>query len=111
MNTTQFVLYILNWLQADPTHVVAAAALLNSVIPTPDPSTPMGKAYKVLEMLALSFLRAKETGVPPATLAQQVAAALAQKQTVLSVKVPPAPVAPIAAAAAPTAAEAAKEPS
>lgn len=82
MNTIQFLTAIFNWLQADPTHVVAAAALLNSIIPTPDPATPVGKAYKVLEMLALSFLRAKETGIPaqsPAALADQIAEAIAKK--------------------------------
>lgn len=82
MNTLQFLTAILNWLQADPTHVVAAAALLNSVIPTPDPLTPAGKAYKVLELIALSFLRAKETGIkaPSAPdLADQVAEAIAKK--------------------------------
>lgn len=82
MNTVQFLTAIFNWLQADPTHVVAAAALLNSIIPTPDPATPVGKAYKVLEMLALSFLRAKETGIPaqsPAALADQIAEAIAKK--------------------------------
>lgn len=91
MNTVQFVLMILNWLQADPTHLVAAAALLNSVIPTPNPATPAGKAYKALELLALSFLRAKETGVPaqsPAALADQIAEAIAKKS------VPAAPAAP-----------------
>lgn len=89
MNTLQFLMTILNWLQADPTHVVAAAALLNSIIPTPDPTTPAGKFYKVLELLALSFLRAKETGVPSqsaAALADQIAEAIAKKSAVAPVQ-------------------------
>ncbi|MGF6643104.1 hypothetical protein [Paraburkholderia sp. GAS82] len=81
MTTSQFLMAVLNWLQGDPSHVVAAAALLNAVIPTPDPRTPVGKVYKALELLALNVLHAKETGVSPATLADQVAAALAQKQS------------------------------
>ncbi|PYE21323.1 hypothetical protein C7410_115166 [Paraburkholderia silvatlantica] len=82
MNTVQFVMMVLNWLQGDPTHIVAAAALLNSLIPTPNPMTTAGKVYKVLELLALSFLRAKETGVPaqsPSVLADQIAEAIAKK--------------------------------
>lgn len=89
MNTMQFLMSILNWLQADPTHVVAAAALLNSIIPTPDPTTPAGKVYKVLELLALSFLRAKETGIPAqsaATLADQIAEAIAKKSAAAPVQ-------------------------
>lgn len=89
MNTLQFLMSILNWLQADPTHVVAAAALLNSIIPTPDPTTPAGKVYKVLELLALSFLRAKETGIPSqsaTTLADQIAEAIAKKSAAAPVQ-------------------------
>lgn len=85
MNTMQFLNAVLTWLQGDPTHVMAAAALLNSIIPTPNPTTPVGKAYKVIEMLALCFLRAKETGVPqqtPAALADQIAEAIAKRSAV-----------------------------
>lgn len=85
MTTMQFLNAVLNWLQGDPTHVMAAAALLNSIIPTPNPSTPVGKAYKVIEMMALCFLRAKESGVPaqtPAALADQIAEAIAKKSAV-----------------------------
>lgn len=82
MTTIQFLNAVLAWLQGDPTHVMAAAALLNSIIPTPNPATPLGKVYKVVEMLALCFLRAKESGVPaqtPAALADQIAEAIAKK--------------------------------
>lgn len=82
MTTMQFLNAVFNWLQGDPTHAVAAAALLNSIIPTPNPATPVGKAYKVIEMLALCFLRAKESGVPPqspAALADQIAEAIAKR--------------------------------
>lgn len=85
MTTMQFLNAVLNWLQGDPTHVMAAAALLNSIIPTPNPSTPVGKFYKVIEMMALCFLRAKESGVPaqtPAALADQIAEAIAKKSAV-----------------------------
>lgn len=100
MTTMQFLNAVLTWLQGDPTHVMAAAALLNSVIPTPNPATPVGKAYKVLEMLALCFLRAKESGVPAqsaAVLADQIAEAIAKRSVVAAVPaqlnpgVPPLP--------------------
>lgn len=85
MNTMQFLMSILNWLQADPSHVVVAAALLNSIVPTPVAGTTAAKLYKIVELLALSFFRAKDTGVPPVsstTLAQQIAVHLEQsKQT------------------------------
>jgi hypothetical protein len=85
MTTMQFLTAVFNWLQGDPTHVVAAAAFLNSIIPTPNPATPVGKAYKVIEMIALCFLRAKESGVPPQTpaaLADQIAEAIAKRTAV-----------------------------
>jgi hypothetical protein len=85
MTTMQFLTAVFNWLQGDPTHVVAAAAILNSIIPTPNPATPVGKAYKVIEMIALCFLRAKESGVPaqtPAALADQIAEAIAKRTAV-----------------------------
>jgi hypothetical protein len=95
MTTIDFVQNMISWLAADPTHIVAAAALLNSIIPTPDPATPAGKIYKVLELLALSFLRAKETGIPPqspAALADQIAEAIAKKS--VPAPTPGAPSAP-----------------
>lgn len=85
MTTMQSLNAVLTWLQGDPTHVVFAAALLNSIIPTPNPATPVGKAYKVLEMIAMCFLRAKESGVPaqsPAALADQIAEAIAKRAIV-----------------------------
>lgn len=85
MSTMQFLNAVLNWLQGDPTHVVFAAALLNSIIPTPNPATPIGKVYKVLEMVAMCFLRAKDSGVPPQTpaaLADQIAEAIARRSAV-----------------------------
>lgn len=112
MTTMQFLTAILNWLQSDPIHVFAACALINSLVPTPNPNTALGKAYKILEVLALSFGRSKETGLPSpsfATLADQVAEAIAKKQPVAQ---PAAPVvlAPTPAPAAPTFQPAPKEP-
>lgn len=88
MTTIQFLNAVLAWIQADPTHVVFAAAFLNSIIPTPNPATPVGKAYKILEMVAMCFLRAKESGVPaqtPAALADQIAEAIAKRSVVATV--------------------------
>jgi hypothetical protein len=82
MNTMQFVQMILNWLQADPTHVWLAFAGLSALTPTPDPNTPLGKLYKIVDLLALNVLHAKETGTSPTpdALASQVAAILEQKK-------------------------------
>jgi hypothetical protein len=82
MTTMQFLTVVLSWLQADPTHVAVACAIANSLIPTPNPGTPLGKAYKILELCALSFLHAKESGVPaqsPEVLADQIGDALAHR--------------------------------
>lgn len=83
MNTMQFVQMILNWLQADPTHVWLAFAALSALTPTPDPNTPLGKLYKVVDVLALNVLHAKETGTAqtPDSLASQVASILEQKKS------------------------------
>lgn len=97
MNTMQFLMAVISWLQADPSHVIVAATLADSLIPTPDPRTPVGKLYKVLELFALSFMHAKETGVPPMppdALAEQVAALLAKKTEQVATPVV-APVVPI----------------
>lgn len=81
MNTIQFLTSILNWLLADPSHIIVAATLADSLIPTPDPRTPIGKFYKVLELFALSFMHAKESGIPPnEQLEQQILAILAKQQ-------------------------------
>lgn len=56
----------LDWLLADPTHIVAAAAALAALTPTPDPATVGGKLYRILDILALNFLRAKDSGAPAA---------------------------------------------
>lgn len=81
MNTMQFVMEVLNWLQTDPSHIVVAAAVLRSMTPTPDPSTPQGKAYQIIELFALSFMHAKDTGVPAKTLEDQVNAILEKQKT------------------------------
>ncbi|WP_233854130.1 hypothetical protein [Paraburkholderia sp. HD33-4] len=80
MNTMQFLMAILNWLQADPSHLVVAASAIAAVIPTPNPATPWGKAYRVLDALALNVMHAKETGVNVTSVAEEVATLLAAKQ-------------------------------
>jgi hypothetical protein len=81
MNTITFVNTVINWLLADPAHVIVAASLLASITPTPNPATPAGKVYKALDLMALNFLHAKSTGVALPDLAQEVAAILVQQQT------------------------------
>lgn len=80
MNTITFVNTVINWLLADPAHVIVAASLLASITPTPNPATPAGKVYRALDLLALNFLHAKSTGVALPDVAQQVAAILIQQQ-------------------------------
>lgn len=80
MNVPQFIMSIYVWLMADPTHLVAAASMLAAITPTPNPATPYGKAYKVLEVLAMNFLHAKDTGVTVATALAQVQAAVDKKE-------------------------------
>lgn len=70
MNTIQFLNAVVNWLLADPVHASVAASAIAAVTPTPSPNSPWGKLYKVLDVLALNVLHAKDTGVPPATKAQ-----------------------------------------
>ena len=43
--------------------VVAAASLVINGTNTPDPSSLMGRAYKIIEWLSLTFGRAKQTGI------------------------------------------------
>ncbi len=62
MTTLQFITGLLDWLLADPSHIVTAAAALAAATPTPDPNTPWGKLYKVLDIFALNFLHAKDSG-------------------------------------------------
>lgn len=80
MNTPQFILTIYNWLMADPAHIVAAASALAAITPTPNPATPAGKLYKVLEVFACNWLHAKETGVTAAQALAQVQAVLEKKE-------------------------------
>jgi|HubBroStandDraft_2_1064218.scaffolds.fasta_scaffold50385_5 hypothetical protein len=64
------------WIQANWAYVIAAASLFTAITPTPNPTTPWGKIYRVLDALALNVLHSKQTGVPAAQALQQVAAAL-----------------------------------
>lgn len=47
--------------------IVIAASLFTSWTPTPAPGTPRARLYRYLELAALLFGRAKDTGVLPAT--------------------------------------------
>lgn len=79
MNTIQFVMMIVNWVSADPSHVVVVASAIAALTPTPDPATNAGKLYRMLDLLALNFLHAKSTGVSVNDVATQVAAILEKK--------------------------------
>jgi hypothetical protein len=65
MTTVQFLQSVLDWLLADPSHIVVAASAIAALTPCPDPSTLAGKLYRVIDILALNILRAKEGGAPP----------------------------------------------
>ena len=55
---------VANWpkIVAIVTTVVTAASAICAVTGTPDPNTKLGKAYKVLEWLALNIGKAKDKG-------------------------------------------------
>jgi hypothetical protein len=80
MNTLQFLQDVLNWLLADPSHIVVAASAVAAVTPTPDPSSTAGKLYKVIDTFALNVLHAKSTGITPAQAATQIAYLMTQAQ-------------------------------
>lgn len=46
------------------TTVVTLASLITAGTKTPDPSTPLGKVYKLLELLAIVTDKVKQTGAP-----------------------------------------------
>jgi len=64
MNSVQFLQSLLDWLLADPAHVVVAASAIAALTPTPDPTSAAGKLYRIVDLLALNVLRAKDTGLP-----------------------------------------------
>lgn len=72
MNTPQFLMEVYNWLMASPANIVCAASVLAAVTPTPNPDTPFGKVYRLLELFAFNFLHAKDTGVTAAQALSQV---------------------------------------
>jgi hypothetical protein len=99
MNTIQFGMAILDWLQSDPSHVVVAASAVAAMTPTPVPGTLYAKIYKIVDLFAVNVFRAKDTGVTPAAVAEQVAALLSQ----FAVKTPVVSIPPAAPAPAPAA--------
>jgi hypothetical protein len=81
MNTIQFLSAVLDWLLADPAHIVVAASIVAALTPTPDPGSIGGKFYKVVDLLALNILRAKEGGaVRPAPSASAEGSAPPSRQ-------------------------------
>ncbi len=79
MTTLQFISGLLDWLLADPSHIVAAASALAAATPTPAPNSVWGKLYQVLDIFALNILHAKDGGgvnVPPPKPAGAVVALL-----------------------------------
>jgi len=63
VNTIDFFKAILNWVLADPSHIVVLAGVIAALTPTPEPNSVAGKFYKVLDLFALNFLHAKDSGV------------------------------------------------
>ena len=53
---------LVDWLLADPTHLVAIASALAAIIPTPAAQSNAGKLFQIVDLLALNVLHAKETG-------------------------------------------------
>jgi len=62
MTTLDFINQVLDWELADPTHIITTAGAFAALTPTPDPNSPIGKLYKLIEIFALNFLHAKDTG-------------------------------------------------
>ncbi|HEY1722539.1 MAG TPA: hypothetical protein VGG27_14950 [Magnetospirillaceae bacterium] len=60
MTTVQFAQSVLDWLLADPTHIVTAASMIAALTPSPNPNSVAGKFYRVVDILALNILRAKD---------------------------------------------------
>lgn len=79
MTTIQFLNAVWGWLLSDPTHVVVAGSVLAALTPTPKAGSLPAKLYRVLDLLAINFMHAKETGVTPSQIAEEVAALLEAK--------------------------------
>lgn len=89
MNTLQFGMAVLDWLQSDPSHVVVAASAVAAITPTPVPGTMYAKLYKIVDLFAVNVFRAKDTGVTPAAVAEQLAELLAKKSAPMVATAPP----------------------
>lgn len=57
--------------------VVSAASAICALTRTPDPTTPLGKVYRTVELLGLLVGRAKELGIMPGDPTADKAAAFA----------------------------------
>jgi len=66
MNSVQFVTAVADWLLADPAHIVLAASIVAALTPTPPADSLGGKLYRIVDLLALNVLKAKETGLSAA---------------------------------------------
>ncbi len=82
MTSLQFLQSILDWLLADPAHVVLAASVIAAVTPNPDPNSVLGKLYRVVDILALNILRAKSpASIPTVALTTPVQPTSGQPST------------------------------
>lgn len=63
MDTVTTIQTVINWLLADPSHIVLASSIICALVPTPNPNTVYGKLYKIFEVLALNIIHSKETGL------------------------------------------------
>jgi hypothetical protein len=57
------------------TTVVTIASAVCAILPTPNPTTTLGKIYRLIEMAALTFGKAKQTGIPAVDEAVKLALA------------------------------------
>jgi hypothetical protein len=64
MTTQDFISSLADWLLADPSHLVAAASGLAALIPTPARDSLAGRLFRIVDILALNILHAKEQGQP-----------------------------------------------
>jgi hypothetical protein len=89
MNVAQTFNAFINWCLVDPSHLIVLGSAIAAITPTPNAGTLAGKIYKVIDLFALNFLHAKETGVTVPDVMTQIGTLLAQRPQ--SVSAPAAP--------------------
>ena len=60
----QIIDAVIIWM-SDPAHLVVLGSVIAALVPTPDPNTRFGKIYKIVDLLAINVIHAKETGDKP----------------------------------------------